>query len=208
MFIVAPVASEAASPLALPLGIGSLDPVQLGMFVAAAAGLTMVMVSTYRRQQRSARSETPTVRQRYDDSRRQTSAKRELEQVMLELDQLARQVHGRLDTKLARLEIVIRDADARIERLSRLMRSAQGGDSVDATLESEAPRAASETPAEPERTHGDVCRLADQGRSPSQIAREVGKPVGEVELILALRKTKAAAETVAAGRQPGSTSAP
>ncbi len=41
-----------------------------------------------------------------------------------------------------------------------------------------------------EDRHADIYRLADGGRSPHQIAQELGRPYGEVELILHLRSTR------------------
>jgi hypothetical protein len=35
--------------------------------------------------------------------------------------------------------------------------------------------------------HAEVYRLADQGQTPQQIAQRLGRPSGEIELILALR---------------------
>ena len=42
-----------------------------------------------------------------------------------------------------------------------------------------------ETPPDPR--HGEIYALADQGRSSKEIARQLNRPNGEVELILALR---------------------
>ena len=125
---------------------------------------------------------------------------------MLELDQLARQIHGRLDTKLAQLETVIRDADDRIDRLSRLTKAAESGHALDITLESEEPHEhpleqeeprehANETSENKDDRHATVYRLADGGLAPVDIAQETGQTAGEIELILALRKAKNRTQT-------------
>jgi DNA-binding NarL/FixJ family response regulator len=51
------------------------------------------------------------------------------------------------------------------------------------------PRAAKSDNLElpPDPRHADVYRMADQGNSPNEIARQLNRPHGEVELILALR---------------------
>ncbi len=111
---------------------------------------------------------------------------------MLELDQLSRQVHGRLDTKLVRLDTLIRDADQRIEKLSRLEGASGGGAVLELTLDEEVPPdpGAAATHVD-DGQHGSIYELADDGLSPVDIARRVGRPTGEVELILSLRDAHA-----------------
>jgi hypothetical protein len=120
-------------------------------------------------------------------------ATRDLERAMLELDQLARQLHGRLDTKIARLEALLREADQRLARLEPTRPVvAPPVPRVDVTLEAQPP----DPPAAPaeaiELRHDAVCQLADEGLAPPDIAQRVGRPSGEVELILALRKVRPA----------------
>lgn len=182
------------------LGVNGFGGLQLIMLVLAIAGLSAVMISTHRRARESQRKSKPRARERYARIEEEQGAKRDLEQVMMELDQLSRQIHGRIDTKLARLEIVIRDADQRIERLSGLIE----------TMRREAPRPcvtsdvqdshqSSENPScQEDLRHAEVYRLADSGLSPVDIARNVGRTAGEIELILALRKTKIEAASPAA----------
>jgi len=122
----------------------------------------------------------------------ETSLTRDIEAVMVELDRLSRQVHGRLDGKIAKLEGLIREADRRIDDLSRLSRSATGHPTIDVTLGPESTHSADsdnpEGPAAPDRKR--VYALADSGMSSIEIARELGESTGEIELILALRKAK------------------
>jgi hypothetical protein len=126
---------------------------------------------------------------------------------MVELDQLARQVHGKLDTRFAKLEAVIRDADERIDQLARLLRESSGKGTLDVTIDDEpfeAPRPESAsaaglvTPEKPltprgERNRQVIFDLADDGVEPVEIAQRVGRTTGEVELILSLRKAAAGA---------------
>lgn len=111
--------------------------------------------------------------------RAQAHAAREpLESVMAEANELALRLAKALDSKAARLEILIEQADERIARL-----------------------AADPHPSSPippgEQLHGvqsarslerQVLELADKGCDCEQIARRTGRSVGEVELILALRR--------------------
>lgn len=167
------------------------------MLALAVVCLTIVMLSTRRRIRRSQVSSEGAVSKRYFEMKDRRAATRDVEQVMLELDQLSRQIHGRLDTKLVRLEAVIRDADERIAKLSRLARPASRASSLEVTLSEEHPEPQREATAEPSASAVEQCdhryaaiyELADRGSSPLQIAAEVGKTNGEIELILALRKT-------------------
>ncbi len=120
---------------------------------------------------------------------------------MLELDQLSRQIHGRIDTKLARLEAVIRDADQRIDRLSRLIRTTQGESAQEFTLDREGPDEAHSARSDiVDDRHAPIYELADSGKSPVEIAREVGQTTGEVELILALKRAAENKSSQPAGR--------
>ncbi len=163
-------------------------------------GLSIVMRSTAKRI-RESREPTSPARQRYAKMTQETKAKRDLEAVMVELDELARQIHGRIDTKYAKLEMVIRDADERIAQLSRLTSTSRQPSSLDVTVADSAPTFASKpasmavskkpaiaTPAP--HMHAEVYRLADAGMCPVDIAAKVGRMTGEVELILSLRKTQ------------------
>ncbi len=134
-----------SSPVSLILaasdagGLLSSQAVIAGM---AIAGTILVMRATRKNWTRSKRSAPQSVeptRERFTKLKVEKAATRDLEDAMYELDQLSRQVHGRLDTKFAKLEMVIRDADERIDKLSRLVRSAAGTQTLDVTLEEEDP---------------------------------------------------------------------
>jgi len=164
---------------------------QMVMLAVGVVGLALLLGSTRRRVRRSQRSSGPSVREQYEGLQQEASATRDVEAVMRELDQLSRQVHGRLDTKLAKLEALIRDADERIDRLSRLTRAVNGASTVDVTLDPEDPMIADPKGAGDRNSlHADVYQLADSGCSPVEIVNQLGRTIGEVELILSLRKTK------------------
>jgi len=175
--------------------IGGMSTFQLVMLGAAAIGLTVVMRSTFRRVTNVHSHPRQTARTQYAKTEKENKLRRDAEQVIIELDQLARQVHGRLDTRFAKLEAVIRDADERIDRLSRLVRKVDGGLGVDVTVDDQAAADPASTDAKnAENRYDAVYRLADGGLAAIDIAREVGTTTGEVELILSLRKTKARAD--------------
>lgn len=172
-------------------GAGGITTVQIVMLALGVAGITVVVISTRRRIRNSQRLPRTSAKQRYAELEQQAQAGRSLEQVMLELDQLSRQVHGRIDTQLAKLGAIMRDADRRIEKLSRLVRAADGEPTLEITLDREDPHEPSSGASEVEEgSDAAVFRLADSGMSPVDIARQVGSTTGEIELMLALRKTK------------------
>ncbi len=107
---------------------------------------------------------------------RQRNVERQMESLLVELSEMARQITAQLDTRSAKLEALIREAD---EKISALRQNPQS---------SSAPAAAPEwTAASIDPQHEAVYALADQGKSTGEIARQLNRPNGEVELILALR---------------------
>jgi len=107
------------------------------------------------------------------DARARLEARRSIDASLADAEDLVRRFAAHLDTKAARLEKLIRDADDRIARLSA------------------SARAQPHPPAEPERPADPISRdvydLADQGLPPIEIAQRLSEGVGKVELILALR---------------------
>ena len=126
----------------------------------------------------------------------QRAVERDMSNLLVELQEMSRRMTAGLDTRAAKLEMLIQEADERIEKLAALRSTSGAGSTADsdplATLRmgaaapETAPRGAI-TPAAPDPWHARVYDLADQGRSPREIAQQVGRPSGEVELILALR---------------------
>lgn len=187
---------DAAVPLPVLGDAGGITFTQIILFIMAIVALTMLMLATRRRIVDSRqRPGGDSVRERYRGLQKEAEAKHDVEQVMLELEKLSRQIHGRIDTKLARLETLIRDADQRIERLSRLAGAPTGGSRLEITLDREEPQPIPKTGEVGEDWHSAVYRAADGGMTAVQIAQKVGRTTGEVELLLALRKTRSGAET-------------
>ena len=198
------------------LAFGGVSFGQLVLLALIVIVLALLLRSARSRWQRSVAMSRDSVRERYEKLKSDRTATREVDKVLVELDQLARQVHGRLDTQLVKLEILINDADQRIDKLSRLVRATQETKSLDITLDSEEPcddsllaeatssdapvsaslasvtagNKKSESEGAESGPYGPIYRLADRGMSPVEIAQQVGRTTGEVELILSLRKAK------------------
>ncbi len=112
----------------------------------------------------------------------QRSVERQMQNVLVELSDMARQITAQLDTRAAKLESLIREAEEKIAVMKSLQ-SPPGlappgfGPTVDSP----------QTPPSDPR-HAQVYALADQGRSSMEIAQQLNRPSGEIELILALRR--------------------
>jgi hypothetical protein len=122
----------------------------------------------------------------------QRSVERSMQNLLVDLSEMARQISGQLDTRAAKLEALIREADEKIEQLRSV------GTSPPTAAQDQAPRmrlVGSEVsadqpapePSPPDRRHAEVYALADEGRPPREIAARLNRPSGEIELILALR---------------------
>jgi hypothetical protein len=122
---------------------------------------------------------------------------REMSNLLVELSEMARQMTAQLDTRSAKLEALIREADEKIATLQAASGSVScGGNQVlieakvlesHAVPMSESRMTVVEQPSAPDPRHAEVYGLADDGQSAQDIARQTGRPRGEVELILALR---------------------
>jgi hypothetical protein len=124
---------------------------------------------------------------------------------------LARELSAQLDSKMSALEHLIQDAERQIVRLDERIgrkpeaslepgpvadRSAslptphittQAAALASSSLAGQSAWQASPRPTK-ERRFDEVYALADAGHAPAVIASRVGSPVGEIELILSLRK--------------------
>jgi hypothetical protein len=120
---------------------------------------------------------------------------RDMENLLVELSNMARQITGQLDTRAQKLELLMREADEKIRQLQAASDGSTAGhhrdDAEPEQNRSVAPDpgsgSAPDPPDEPDPQHVEVYTLADQGRDAYEIAAQLGRQSGEIELILALR---------------------
>ena len=127
----------------------------------------------------------------------QKHLERQMQSLVVELSEMARSMSAQIDTRAAKLNELILQADKKIEELKQL----QG--KVDAAARSVEGQAHMSLVADDRPTagvqgmatnqdvllaHAEVYQLADLGNSVAEISRRVGKPAGEIELVLSLRK--------------------
>jgi hypothetical protein len=108
--------------------------------------------------------------------REQVEVKDHLQKLMVQLQELARQINGHIDTRFCKLEVLLREADQKIRQLESMGLQPAGPLEPPATLSSDLDREI-------------IYKLADAGKSPLEIARELQKNTGEIELILSLRRS-------------------
>jgi hypothetical protein len=136
----------------------------------------------------------------------QRSVERQMESLLVELSEMSRQMSAQLDTRATRLELLIKEADEKIEAIQRAtlespQRSAReqfsdqhsvSADDTRHTMRHITGQTAEHMFSEPiaekiDPAHAQVYALVDAGKTVPQIAAEVSRPSGEIELILALR---------------------
>jgi hypothetical protein len=170
---------------------------QLLLFAGVLAIMMLLTISMRRRTQQRMQLPTTRARERLEELTAQRNVRDEMEQLLGELQDLSRKINAQIDTKFAKLETAIRDADERIAELRRL----SGVSPDDAGDQASPPPAGHERlsvvlgeDAEPDATdaasrteHARVYAMADAGQSAVEIAQSLGRPTGEIELILSLR---------------------
>ena len=134
----------------------------------------MMRLSRQRRGQAAAQGRPMSAR---DQIRQEAGVSGRVDDMMVQLAELARTTTAQIETRYTKLEVLLEDADKKIARLESLLAAGGTTGAVNS--------AAAET-VRPE--HARIHALADSGKSAVQIAGEVGRDVGEVELILALRR--------------------
>jgi hypothetical protein len=178
------------------LDLQSLDPFQKWTLISAAAltVLYVVMRPFKKRKDPLARPGGGAL-----SLAGQREVERQMTELLVELEQMARKMTAQVDTRAARLELLIKDADDKIALLRALSDgAARAGAAPDGGAQ--ANPAARLQPADiapglapaMDARHAEVYELADAGLSARQVAQQLGRPYGEVELILAIRPREAA----------------
>jgi hypothetical protein len=193
--------------IALAAGIGGFNEQTVWMAVAVGGTLVLYFLMKPRKKKDplAGGPSFPLARQR--------AVEEQMSNLLVELSEMARRITAQLDTRAAKLDLLIKEADEKIAVLRKLeavtpLRAveetgARPPTAASAAIDSAEHEALSDarptaTPhAEPspapvavatvDPRHAQVYALADEGRSAGEIARALGRPAGEVELILALR---------------------
>lgn len=176
---LAQAAAPAASPAAIPAW---------GLWLTAVIGLAFMVVSIVRNSRKVVRSgdEPPASepQRRWLASRKPKSAKlKSANPAHPALAAAASDLLAQIDQRTAALEQLITLADQRIESL----RHASNWSGSAAPRSSAAELKPGIQPSTHNTRTSQVYRLADEGRTPQQIAQDIGVAIGEINLVLALR---------------------
>ncbi len=157
--------------------------------------LVMLSVSMLRRSQQRLATRKDLTRESLARLRDTKDVRVSMDDLLVQLEELSRRINAQVDTRYAKLETVIRDADARIQELTQLV---QGTTGASPKLANGSDDTASYAPQHSDSTSPDsndrearfqrIYELADAGTPQMTIADMLEIPVGEVELILSLRK--------------------
>ena len=139
----------------------------------------------------------------------QRALERDMAAVLVEYEGMIRRMTAQLDTRATKLQLLIDEADAKLVQLkqatagrgateaqspagvtSETAGEAAGANNLQPTPSAPAANAPAHGDEDTDNSHADVYGLADRGRSPRQIAEELNRPDGEIELILALRHAR------------------
>jgi hypothetical protein len=172
---------------------GLNDPVARWFLIAAAVVTILWAIVRPITRKKDPLAKTPG----YASLAQQRTVERQMQNVLVDLSEMARQITAQLDTRAGKLELLIKEADEKIARLNELARTAGARSTPEvAQLTSTTPAefikfgeaASEERESRPDPRHAEVYTLADSGRSTREIAQALNRPNGEVELILALRR--------------------
>jgi len=134
---------------------------------------------------------------------KQREVEQQMNGLLVELSQMAREITAQLDSRATKLELLIKEADEKLNALAaaqgRVQVPAENNNSSSphtsiapaeaAALQSFSDDAPSLALAAPptDRRYAEIYSLADEGKRANEIAKLLNRPNGEVELILALR---------------------
>lgn len=200
-----PIAFDSSIAFA-SLAQDALGAKQIALLALIAVVTTFLLLSTRRKIREAQNTPRAYARDQYRRLKEEKQAIESAQEVMAEMEQLARHIHGQIDTRYAKLEVLLREADRKLAELKRLSPTATPSGGIDVIVDESTdgvdddPHRQDEAKSAPavEVRHAVIHRLADSGMSPSAIAAQEGRTIGEVELILALRKTQRSAAAAAA----------
>ena len=200
----------------------------VGIVVAA----FMLMRWSQKRIRQNQNRRTLSVQERVDQTRQGLEIYTQIGELMSQLADLSRQINGQIDTRIAKLELLLGEADQTIARLEKIsgnnthindnsdFHPKQDGiealrkisekyhqigltqpaetppSNLDSKPESDVPNLINETQTQkPNKSkilleNQQIIRLSQQGMSSVEIAQKLNRPVGEIELILALNGKK------------------
>jgi hypothetical protein len=173
-------------PIPIDLASTGLTTTQWAAFaIAGAMTLYALVIRPSMKRKKDPLAKAPS----FSSLAQQRNVERQMQNLLVELSEMTRQITAQLDTRTQKLTMLIEEADQKIAQLQQLDRARPlpATESFVEPRHREAEPLPVFKPATTDSQHQAVYALADQGRSSPEIARELDRPRGEVDLILALR---------------------
>jgi len=172
----------------MPNALADSPPIPTQMWVIYAFGALVIVYFFFMRQRQSKDPLSRPGGVPRPSLSRQRDVEKQMESLLVELSEMARQITAQLDTRAAKLEALIKEAD---EKIAAMYPARRGEPPTPALAGRDVARKSSDDPQPTDDPrHSAVYDLADAGLSAGQIAQRLSRPSGEVELILALRPGK------------------
>ena len=183
--------------------LAKMEPSEMLLLAAVVAATSMLLIRIRRYMRRQKKSQSVIVRtDRPEPHERGHHIGLPAEAINweVEMHQTARDLSAQLDSKMSALGHLVREADRASARLETALEAARSH--VQSPAQAESLEAAETTDSHPDstpadgspgeeatgqRAHEELYTLADYGFDTREIARRLGIPIGEVELILGLR---------------------
>jgi hypothetical protein len=182
------------TPLATPISHLPLALTSETQWIMIAVGSAFMMYIILRPwiAGKKGRASDPLANQPFRTSLAQQKAlERDMQNLVVELHAMARQMSAQVETRVAKLELLLEEADGKIARLERQTRDAEPMPQPIAadrpTMRIASSDANVESPPGTNDRYAELYDLADQGLDARAIATRLQRPAGEIELILALR---------------------
>ena len=196
----------------------SISPSVLWVFAVVVMAYFMLRVTMRKVAQRRKSQQRP-LQQRLAEMRKPDGVYDQMNELMAALADLSRQINGQIDTRLAKLDVMLRQADQVISKLENSDDSSIDEEATDSPLNNAsdslkeiADKIQAADPVTDNRMSPDkietelagssdispvltpeaeqIIAMADKGMSTLGISQELKRPVGEIELILSLAGKK------------------
>lgn len=179
------VAGAVATILAAEGG-GSNPPLMAGIVMLMVA-IVLGMITMQRRRSTRTPDLSSYVREQASRVRQQEGVREDMERIFVQISELSRELNAQMDTRFAKLEQAIGQADERIATLESLLRRAAGVQSVDVIVD--------------DRPAGPPCAQAPAQAAKAQTAKK-GEPRRTSKTAAGPDKPEARQDATAAANEP------
>lgn len=175
------------------------ETLSIALVAFGTAAAVMILLRNLRRANRKSREMDRPARDRLDELRDHAATSTSLHATMAQTQDAVQRMVGQLEAKAVRVESLLDLAEQRLadyqarlaelESRAALLDRASNPDQARTAPGSSTPHYPSPAMPAADPLHRRVHELADQGLSPVEIARRIDRPTGQIELILALRRS-------------------